>query len=380
MKKDGTITVPSGPYITLLNANLGNMPEMTVNTPTVTLTKVGMNLTATVVPEGHGQDLMMDMFGAKSVTIGKSSSSSINLPTYIDFYMLLDNSPSMGIGATPTDIANLETYTSSDTTYLNAVAGQSPCGFACHDLSQAGQNPATDTYTIARNNNVTLRIDLLRTATQNLMGVATTAEQKSGISNQYRFAIYTFGATSTQAQNSAVTAVVPLTSNLPDVATQAAAVDLMTVDSGGEYNDQDTSFDTALPALGQIIPDGADGSSKKSRQEVMVFITDGVSDESLDGTRTIEPLNQALCTAIKNRGIQIAILYTSYLPLTNNGFYMSYVAPMNNVSSPPTQIETALQNCASGPTFFTEVGSGGNVSAGLNSLFSNIIATSRLTQ
>ena len=282
-------------------------------------------MTATVVATASVKTMMMGMFGAKNFTIGKTSSSTVNLPTYVDFYLLLDNSPSMGIGASPTDIANLETYTASDSTYLNSVAGQSPCGFACHDLSQNGKSPVTDTYTIARNNNVTLRIDLLRSATQQLMSVATAAEQTNGIPGQYRFAVYTLGATSTQAQNSAVTNVVPLSSNLSSVATQAAAVDLMTVDHAGEYNDQDTSFDTALPAIAQAMPNGADGSSTSSREQVLVFITDGVADENLNGNRTIEVVNQSLCNAIKQRSIQIADPLYDLWSDQDNGFYMAYV-------------------------------------------------------
>jgi Flp pilus assembly protein TadG len=382
MSGDGTISVDSAAYVNLLKANLGNRPNLTLNTPVVTLTKVGSNVTSTVVATASVKTMMMGMFGTSSVKIGKTSNATVNLPTFVDFYLLLDNSPSMGIGASPTDISNLETYTASDSSYLNSVAGQSPCGFACHDLSQNGNSPATDTYTIARANNVTLRIDLLRTATQQLMNVATTAEQTNGIPGQYRFAVYTLGATSTQAQSTPVTNVVPLSSNLSSVATQAAAVDLMTVDNAGEYSDQDTSFDTALPAIAKVIPNGGDGSSTNSRQQVLVFITDGVADENLNGTRTIEVVNQALCTAIQQRSIQIAILYTTYYPIKNNGFYMSYVDPLNpSPAAGPTPIETALQNCASSPVtkYYAEVQPGGDVSKALAGLFSNIIATSRLT-
>jgi hypothetical protein len=45
------------------------------------------------------------------------------MPLYIDFYLLLDNSPSMGVGATPADVAKMVNNTPD------------ACAFACHDTS-----------------------------------------------------------------------------------------------------------------------------------------------------------------------------------------------------------------------------------------------------
>ncbi|WP_204349033.1 hypothetical protein, partial [Klebsiella pneumoniae] len=64
----------------------------------------------------------------KTMTVTGSSSATSNLPAYIDFYLLLDNTPSMGIGATPSDVATMVANTSDQ------------CGFACHDLSDPTGN------------------------------------------------------------------------------------------------------------------------------------------------------------------------------------------------------------------------------------------------
>ena len=77
------------------------------------------------------------------------------MPQYIDFYLLLDNSPSMGVGATPADV----------TTMVNNTPDK--CAFACHDLSNANNY-----YNLAKSLGVTTRIDVLRTATQQLMDTA----------------------------------------------------------------------------------------------------------------------------------------------------------------------------------------------------------------
>ena len=45
------------------------------------------------------------------------------MPVFIDFYLLLDNSPSMGVAATPADVA----------TMVNTNPDHR--AFACHDLN-----------------------------------------------------------------------------------------------------------------------------------------------------------------------------------------------------------------------------------------------------
>ena len=57
------------------------------------------------------------------MTVTGTSTSTTNMPLYIDFYLLLDNSPSMGVGATPADVTKMVNNTSDQ------------CAFACHDLN-----------------------------------------------------------------------------------------------------------------------------------------------------------------------------------------------------------------------------------------------------
>ena len=78
------------------------------------------------------------------------------------------------------------------------------------------------------------------------------------------------------------------------------------------------------------------------------------------------------CTDIKNRGVQIAVLYTTYYPLPTNAFYNSYVAPWIATNSP------TLQQCAT-PGFFFEVSPNQGVSAAMQALFQKAVAQARLT-
>ncbi len=59
------------------------------------------------------------------MTVTGSSVATATMPNYIDFYLLLDNSPSMGVGATPADVALMVKNTSDS------------CAFACHDLNNS---------------------------------------------------------------------------------------------------------------------------------------------------------------------------------------------------------------------------------------------------
>jgi hypothetical protein len=43
-----------------------------------------------------------------------------------------------------------------------------------------------------------------------------------------------------------------------------------------------------------------------------------------------------ICDTIKTRGIKIAVLYTPYLPVTNNSFYNQWIGPYNSSPVNPT--------------------------------------------
>ena len=81
----------------------------------------------------------------------------------------------------------------------------------------------------------------------------------------------------------------------------------------------------------------------------------------------------AWCTTVKNRGIQIAVLYTAYLPLPTNSWYNEWIAPFQN------QISPNMESCAS-PGMFFSVTTDGDITAAMQTLFAQAIATARLTK
>jgi len=94
----------------------------------------------------------------------------------------------MGLPATQSDIDTLVNGTQK-----YASTGGNGCAFACHDIGSAQSdptNPAFDNfYQTAKDLGVTKRIDVLASATSQLM---TTAENMQTLPNQFKVAVYTF--------------------------------------------------------------------------------------------------------------------------------------------------------------------------------------------
>jgi hypothetical protein len=300
------------------------------------------------------------------------------MPLYIDFYLLLDNSPSMGVGATPTDVSKMVNNTSDQ------------CAFACHDLSDPNNY-----YKLAKTLGVTTRIDVLRSATQQLMDTASTT---AVYPNQFRMAIYDFGAS---ASSATLRSLFSLSSSLASAKTAAGNIDLMTVNYQNENDDRDTSFSTLLPAINNVI--GAPGAGTSSSPlKYLFFVSDGVADEINAGCsktmtngywgnktpRCQSPINTALCQTLKDRGIKVAVLYTTYLalPLQQAGgapsWYGSWIAPFNAGPygpSPNSEIAINMKACAS-PGFYFEVSPTEGIADAMNALFQKAVADARISQ
>ncbi|MCG2669194.1 TadE/TadG family type IV pilus assembly protein [Bradyrhizobium sp. GCM10023182] len=364
---------------------LSGSPALTVN-----VGNTGLVRTATVTYTANSSNAFPTLLGAPVWPIKGSATASASGAPNINFYLLLDDSPSMGIAATSTDITNMITATASQ------PSGSRNCAFACHEShpeKDSGANASTkDNLSIARTKNITLRIDLVAQATASLM---TTAQQTEATQNNtYKAAIYTFdyGFNTIYAPSGLPS------SDLSTAATQAANnISLVTVDhqncvvSGCAIStDYGTDIENALSSVNAIMPAPGGGSNQTgdTPQEVVFLVTDGVDDKivsmssSCSGTpiatgsnfRCQQPVNTTNCTTIKNRGIRIAVLYTEYLPLTSNGWYNSYIATFNNPSSSAGQIAQNLKSCAS-PGLFYDVQSGGDISAALRQLFLLVVET-----
>lgn len=273
-----------------------------------------------------------------SVAKGGSSSTP-----YIDFYALLDNSPSMGLGATDSDQTRLQALTPDQ------------CAFACHIAGSA-----TDYYSIARANAIDLRIDVLRSSWIKLVKQA----KNSSSFEKFRFAAYTF--------NTASYLILALTGDYSSVLDSAKAIDLEIVPSTGPGS---THTDDVLVDMVPNIPVAGDGSSADKSRKYLIFVTDGVQDfddmTTYDGHRT-QAITSSRCEAFKNRGVQVAVIYTTYLAMSA-GRYQRLVQPIADRISP------SLAACASSGLYF-QATSPADIASAFNAIYANATRTvSRLT-
>jgi Flp pilus assembly protein TadG len=125
MPGDGPIPQGAADAVELFNAETANRVRFTVNNVSAVVNKSNGSVSATLQYTAQVPTAFMRVAGISTMTLSGTASASNGLVTYIDFYLLLDNSPSMGLGATPTDISNLEYWTQQ----LPPLHKQ--CAFAC---------------------------------------------------------------------------------------------------------------------------------------------------------------------------------------------------------------------------------------------------------
>ena len=332
---------------------------------TVTVSIVNSKRQVLLTYAASSQNAFPNILGQQTIAINGSSQATAGFAPNINFYLLLDSSPSMAIAANQADINKMVANTGS----------QGGCAFGCHQTNAAvdnlGNPGGVDNYQLARNLGVTLRIDLVRQAAIDLMASATSAMTVNGA--VYQMATYTFDVN--------LNTIGTLTSNLSFASTQAGTVTSLQVysnnflTSGNNNNDEDTNYDSAMTGANAVMPQPGLGTkaANDTPQEVLFFVTDGVEDEKVGGNRQQSIMDPAQCTTIKNRGIRIAVLYTTYLPLPTNAWYNSYIKPIQNNIAP------ALQTCAS-PGLFYQVQTGGDISAALIGLFQLVVQTAYLSK
>ncbi|MCJ2085912.1 pilus assembly protein TadG-related protein [Methylobacterium sp. E-005] len=341
------------PGVTVTSFN----PGTPINgTSTVSLTA---SYTATV------KTSLASMMKVASMNIGASASSTRNLFQYINFYLLLDNSPSMGLAATDTDVNNMK----------NATPDR--CAFACHEHTYDSQGNVTgdnlnDYYHIAQKNNIKLRIQVLRDAVSALVDQANAS---MSLSQQFQMEMWTFNDSTTQTRLQA------MTPTLSQIKTAAANIDI----AYAYYNQSDnqTDFERAIAKMNAAIPASGIGTSSASPIRLLFLVTDGVEDTGgtvtnqsagfqISGNRFIGPFSPSTCNALKSNNVRIGIVYTQYLPIYDNPFYNAYVQPYEN------QIGPMLKACASDGLYFP-VASGGDITAAMLQLFSTAVASVRLS-
>jgi Flp pilus assembly protein TadG len=317
--------------------------------PTAPTSTAPGQLTATVTYKATVTSLAPGILGNYFTSVNGTATATATLPVYANFYLLLDNSPSMGIGATATDIANIGVPNGG-------------CGFECHspDATTGGYPGYTNGFV----SGVTTRLNALQTAAQSII---SQAQSNQSVPGQYQFAVYTF--------NNTVTTVSGLTSNLSQVSSDVNNMALPTTDVSTQIGD-------AVNWLYQNVVTTASGNGTFASPYKFVFlVTDGVEDHynfgsnyvpgsydtliapvgAWNGTNYSSVMQSSACSGLKNEGVTVAVIYTNY---DNVGGiqYTDMVAPfVGNIAG-------ALQACAS-TNFFLEADNGSSINTAMQQLF-----------
>jgi Flp pilus assembly protein TadG len=337
MTGNGTVTNGSTYLTNFFNEDTSAFTGISLS-PSPTVTKSGQSVTATASFTYAVPTYFLKLMGYSSITVSGTSSASFTLPTYIDFYLLLDVSGSMSFPSTTSEQQRLMAVNPDN---LGEYAGG--CQFACHFTSQnaCGQstqgpipavgkstnpNPGgycqgfiisrlgtTPTSFTAGTTNTTngnsvnwsnsqvstcatagtsqciqLRADAVGYAVTALLSAATNKEAATGVSNEFRVGLFPFiqnmcapGSTATGDVNKSNSCSVGLTSSLTGSTITTFAQNLATLlDTGVNttLGSGGTHFENALSTMSSYINSIGTGSGPTNTLPYVFIVSDGSQD------------------------------------------------------------------------------------------------------
>jgi Flp pilus assembly protein TadG len=149
MSSNGTVSGGATFATNFFNANLSTSPQNTGYTnltPTSTVSLSGTTMTAKVSFTAKVPTYFMGVMGYSTVSVGGSSTASYTMPTYINFYLMLDVSGSMSFPSTAAEQNRLMAVNPDN---LKGSPGYPQgCQFACHFAAQGacGQTSSSNPY------------------------------------------------------------------------------------------------------------------------------------------------------------------------------------------------------------------------------------------
>jgi len=340
MSGSGTVSGGSTTATNYFNANLSSAPASTGYTglsSSATVTKSSQVVTAQITFSANVPTYFMGILGYKTMSVSGKSTASSTLPTYINFYLMLDVSGSMSFPSTTAEQARLLAVNPDN-------LGEYPngCQFACHFSSQgacaqseqgsipaAGHsysgyipNPSPGGYcqgfTISRlgttptsftsgttnatnGNNVNwtntpvtscptagttsciqLRADAVGYAVTSLLSEATSTAAADGVSNQFQVGLFPFIQNlCTASASSSNSCSIGLTSNLTGTTITSFASNLASLLDNGNNStlgSGGTHFENALSSMNSFITSVGTGSNSSNALPYVFIITDGSQD------------------------------------------------------------------------------------------------------
>jgi Flp pilus assembly protein TadG len=345
MTANGTVTGGQTYTQNFFDSNLATAPaNVGYNSPTrsASVSKTGTTINASLSYTATVPTFFLGMIGHSTISVTGNSTSSYTLPSFIDFYLMLDVSASMGMPSTTAEQTRLQTVNPD-----NVTEYPSGCTFACHFTTQTacpqnaqGYYPQTGTTTnpssggycqgfiISRlgttpatlpssctantqtspppssncgskvnwkNTQVTscpsagttsciqLRLDAVGYAVNALLQQATSTEGTDNIPNQFRVGLYPFIQNLCYSStNNSSSCSVGLTTNLTGGTISSFATQLATLLDTGQNStlgSGGTHFENALNTMNSnVIPNPVGTGTSSAPLPFLFIVTDGSQD------------------------------------------------------------------------------------------------------
>ena len=346
------------------------------------------NHSITATASGTVPTTLMKIANIDTVPVSVASSVKGPASSYLNVYIVLDKSPSMLLAAT----------TAGQQVMYNGIG----CQFACHtgDAHTVGGVDYADNYAYSTAKKIQLRADVAVDAVHEVIDMINSSDANH---QRIKVGLYSLGDTITEV----------LAPTL-DTTSASKRLDDPTAGLTSATSTTYTYFDVSLAALKKKVGTGGDGSSSATPLKLVLLLTDGVqsqrewvtngvtwkNNQAIYGPswNKVAPFNPDWCAYIKKQSATMAVLYTEYLPITTDWGYNATVgSTMASAnwkstwggtmdSGVPTSITRrdyipyALSDCASSKSLFMSASSATDITAGLSALFTQYLASVRLTQ
>ncbi|MGO7591751.1 TadE/TadG family type IV pilus assembly protein [Rhizobium leguminosarum] len=342
----------------------------------------------TATASGTVPTTLMKIANIDTVPVSVASAVKGPATSYLNVYIVIDTSPSMLLAAT----------TAGQSTMYSGIG----CQFACHtgDAHKIGNKTYNNNYEYSTAKSIKLRADVAGDAVKDVLALIDTSDSNH---QRIKVGLYSLGDTLTEVL-------------APTLSTDTARNRLTNSSYGltSATSKAATYFDVSLATLKQKVGTGGDGTSSNSPLKLVLLLTDGVqsqrewvtdkvtwsNNKAISGAywNKVAPLNPDWCGYVKNQSATMAVLYTEYLPLTSDWGYNATVGStmasanwkgtyggtmQSGVSTSITRrdyIPYALSDCASSKSLFLSASSSAEITAGLSALFTQYLASVRLTQ
>jgi Flp pilus assembly protein TadG len=393
MTSDGTVSSGVTDATNFFNGRSSTISGITDLTHTITVVKDGKFVKSTVAFTAKVATTFMAIAGWRNMMVSGTSNSEASLPTFLDFYLMLDVSGSMGLPSTndeQTKLAkinpdNLSNYPKGCVFACHFTANNACDGGKCkgYDLSRTngkGGSPVTACSSPGLTNCIQLRADAVGYAVQQLL---LTANATTKVTDQFKVGLYPF--IQHLYAYSSLTASINGSANNPGTINYAAANLATLLDTGQNANlgSGGTHYENAFPEMKTLIPNSniGSGATVNDRLPFVFLITDGAQDDQTQsgggwsGSNHAKILSSTLCDPLKNK-LTVAVLYIPYEPIqdptnyaNSEDFYVNDIIP---------DIPGALKKCATDGFFFTAK-TPDDISAALNKMFRQALVSAHIT-